>query len=364
MQQYLNALLSQMSKLGASDLFLSSNRKPAFRIQGRIVNSDGQMLSSQHLSRLCDTLLDTRHRELFNQQLDTHMCLNAPDDAGRFRISFFHHQDGPGMVVRAIRQPLPTPDLLGLPDNLKKIVMHKRGLILFAGPAGSGKSTSMAALLHYRNQHDAAHIITLEEPVEYLLPQGKSIINQREIGHHALSYESALENALRQSPDVLVIGEARNGRIIEQALHFADTGHLVTTTLHATGAAQSLERILQQFPAEKREAVQLNLARQLHAVVAQQLVPGKSGKLVAAFEVLTGTPLIQDLISRGNFQALNDAMHKGSTSGMQTMDQSLYNLYRSGQIDAEIALEFAHSYRDMRLRIRLQVPGSAEATVA
>ena len=363
METYLNALLTQMNRLGASDLFLSTNRKPAFRIQGRIANSDGQALTANHMQSLCTQLLDSKRQIIFNQQLDTHACINNAEN-GRFRISFFHHHDGPGMVIRAIRHPVPSPEQLGLPEDLKRVILQKRGLVLFTGPAGSGKSTSMAAMLQFRNQNDASHIITLEEPVEYILPQGKSIINQREIGPQALSYESALENALRQSPDVLCIGEARNANIIEQALYFADTGHLITTTLHATGAAQALERILQQFPHDKRENVQQMLARQLHAIVAQQLVPAKDGKLVAAFEVLTGTPLVQDLVARGNFQGLGDTMQKGAQSGMQTMDQSLYNLYRSGRIDAETALEFAHSYRDMRLRIRLQAPDPAETTVA
>jgi len=272
---------------------------------------------------------------------------------GRFRINIFKQRNECSIVARNIKTEIPKFDDLGLPEVLKDVVMAKRGLVLFVGGTGSGKSTSLAALIDHRNSNSGGHIITIEDPVEYIHKHKKSIINQREVGVDTRSFQSALKNTLRQAPDVILIGEIRDRETMEHAMAFAETGHLAISTLHANNANQALDRIINFFPEERRNQLLLDLGLNLRAFVSQRLIPTVDGKRCAAIEILLGTPSVQELIWRGEIEGIKEIMHKSRELGMQTFDQALINLYKSGKISLDEALKNADSANNVRLQIKL-----------
>ena len=345
-------LLRQMNALGATDLFLCKGKPPAYRINGKITQSDADKLSSDNLELFAIGIMNEEIHQRFLEELEINLSYKAAG-IGRFRISVFCQQQNISMVIRAIPSHIPTPAELSIPPELANLITQKRGLILIVGPSGSGKSTSLASLLDQRNKQESSHIIIIEDPIEYILEHKQSIINQREVGVDTKSYHAALESALRQSPDVLGIGEIRNRDTMEQAIAFADSGHLCIATLHANNSAQAIERILNLFPEAKQEQVLLSLSMHIRAIMAQQLVPNVEGKLVAVFELLQNSSHMSDLIQQGDFSGMRAFMDKDHHSGMATMDQSLYNLYLKKVISAHTALEYAHAYRDLRLKMRL-----------
>jgi len=346
------ALLRQMNALGATDLFLSKGKAPSYRINGKIIQSDSQPLNSDDLELFAIGIMSEDIYQRFLEDLEINISYKSVG-IGRFRINVFYQRQNISMVIRAIASHIPTPSELGIPPSATKLIMQKRGLILIVGPSGSGKSTSLASLLDQRNEHDSSHIIVIEDPIEYVLEHKQSIVNQREVGVDTKSFHTALESALRQSPDVLGIGEIRNRDTMEQAIAFADSGHLCIASLHANNAVQAIDRILNLFPDTKHEQVLLSLSMHIRAIIAQQLVPNINEKLVAVFELLHNSSHMSDLIKKGNFSGMQDFMNKESATDMATMDQSLYNLFIQKTITRETALEYALSYRDMRLKMRL-----------
>lgn len=346
------ALLRQMKALGATDLFLCKGKAPAYRINGKITHSAGEALSEENLELFAIGVIPEPLYQRFVEDLEINVSYHATG-IGRFRISIFQQRQVISMVIRAIPSEIPDINQLGIPDQMQNLIMQKRGLILISGPSSSGKSTTFAALVNERNHKDASHIITIEDPIEYLLEHQQSIVNQREIGIDAISYERALNGALRQSPDLLGIGEIRGAQELEYALGSADSGHLCIATLHANNAVHAIERVSHFFPENKREQILLSLAMHLRCILAQQLIPGNAGQQIAAFEMMPVSSHVRDLISRGDFIGIRQALEKDSTAGMLSMDQSLYNLFSQNRISKETALEYATSYRDMRLRMRL-----------
>jgi twitching motility protein PilU len=288
----------------------------------------------------------------FEQKLEMNLAIAEPA-IGRFRVNIFRQRNEISMVVRNIKTDIPHFKDLGLPPVLTEIVMEKRGLVLFVGATGSGKSTSLAALIDHRNSHSGGHIITIEDPIEFVHRHKKSIVNQREVGVDTLSYADALKNTLRQAPDVILIGEIRDRQTMEHALEFAETGHLAISTLHANSANQALDRIINFFPEERRPQLLKDLAMNFKAIVAQRLVPTVDGKRAAAIEILRHSPTVEALITRNEISGLKEIMEKSASYGMRTMDGALLDLYRSGRISEEVAIKFADSTNNVRLQIKL-----------
>ena len=293
--------------------------------------------------------------QAFSSEHEISLGFSIPE-LGRFRFNIFRQQRDISVVVRAIPEKVPDYETLGLPEILKNIVMLKRGLVLVVGPSGSGKSTTLAAMIDYRNSNTLSHIITIEEPIEYIFEHRQSVINQREVGVDTHSYHNALINALRQSPDVLMVGEIREQRIMDDVIEFSDTGHLCLATLHANNASQAFERIINMFPEEQRDALCGTLASNIQAVISQRLVPTLDGKRTAAVELLIGTARVRDLIRRRDFGVLAEVMEKDANNGMRIMDQSLFELYKTDKISADTALQFADSVSNLRLKMRLDSP--------
>ena len=344
--------------MGATDLFLSKGKPAAYRVHGKIVNTSGPGLSEENLELFAIGVMSEEQFNRFNHDLEINISYRAAG-IGRFRISVFKQRQNISMVVRAIPTDIPDPPELGLPAPMAKAIMQKRGLVLIVGPSGSGKSTTLASLLNKRNERTASHIITIEDPIEYIIEHKMSIVNQREIGVDTKSFHVALVSALRQSPDVLGIGEIRNRDTMEQAISFADTGHLCIATLHANNATQAIERIVNMFSENSRDQVLLSLSMHIRAILSQQLVPNVNEQLVPAFELFEGSPRMADLIEKGDLQSMRQHMEKDTSSGMITMDQSLYNLYNDNVISSETALEYASSTSNMRLRMRLSTVASS-----
>ncbi|GAB4276553.1 MAG: type IVa pilus ATPase TapW [Methylomicrobium sp.] len=298
----------------------------------------------------------------FELKPEMNLAISEPG-IGRFRVNIFKQRNCCSLVIRNIKVDIPNADALGLPDVLKKVIMEKRGLILFVGGTGSGKSTSLAALIDHRNSHSSGHIITIEDPIEYIHPHKRCLVNQREVGVDTLSYEDALKNTLRQAPDVILIGEIRSQETMEHALAFAETGHLCLSTLHANNANQALDRIINFFPEERRNQLLLDLSLNLKAFVSQRLVPTVDGKRVAAIEILLGTQLVRDLIHKGEIHAIKEAMEKSENIGMQTFDSHLLKLFKAGKISLEEALQNSDSPNNLKLKINLS-EGKGSATEA
>lgn len=355
----LSKLLKDMVANNASDLFLSTGSTPALRVNGKLHSYDGTPLTPGRTKQMAALIMDDDQMQAFEENPEANIAHTVPG-IGRFRFNLFRQRNEVAMVIRAIPDTIPKFEQLGIASTLQDIVMMKRGLVLVAGPSGAGKSTTLAAMIDYRNETELSHIVTVEDPIEYVIKHKKSIVNQREIGTDTSSYHNALVNVLRQSPDVIMVGEIRERVIMEDVLEFADTGHLCLATIHANSASQALERIMHMFPKEMHDKLCTSLANNLKAVVSQILVPSIFGDRVAALELLLNTARTTDLIRRGQLDHLTEVMDKDTNSGMLTMDQSLFQLYCDDRISEETALAYANSVSNMRLQIRLSTPSTSE----
>ncbi len=354
-------LLRAMMVKNASDLFITANATPSFKVDGRIYPVAGDPLSSKESQELSYSIMNEEQRRVFEGSKECNFAIH-PKKIGRFRVNVFVQQDCIGMVLRAIKTNIPTVEELKLPEILKKMIMRKRGLLIFVGGTGSGKSTSMASLVDYRNQNAQEHIITIEDPIEYMHTHKKSIITQREVGVDTDSFDIALINAMRQAPDVIQIGEIRTRETMDSAIVFSETGHLCIATLHANNSYQALDRIFNFFPSDRRDQLAMDLSMNLYGLVSQRLLPikGKEGR-VPAVEVLINSPLISDMIKGHRIDEIRAAMAKSTEWGMQTFDQSLFQLYEADLISYEDAIKNAESENDLRLAIKLKGKGAAEA---
>lgn len=344
--------LKILAKHDGSDLYLSTGAPPCAKFHGALKPIDRTPLAPGAIKEIAWSIMDEEQRAEFDQELEMNLAYSIRN-VGRFRVNIFRQRNEISIVARNIVTDIPNADDLGLPPILKDVVMAKRGLVLFVGGTGSGKSTSLAALIDHRNTNSAGHIITIEDPVEYIHRHKKSIVNQREVGVDTRSFQKALKNTLRQAPDVILIGEIRDRETMEHALAFAETGHLCISTLHANNANQALDRIINFFPEERRPQLLMDLAMNLRAFVSQRLIPTVDKKRCAAIEILLGTPTISDLILRGEFENIKAAMEKSANLGMQTFDLALLNLWKDGKITEEEALKNADSANNLRLKIKL-----------
>jgi len=352
--------LKLMAQQRASDLFITAGMPPSFKVNGKMTPITPEPLTPQQSRELVLSIMSPPQREEFER---THECNFAIGLAGvgRFRVSAFYQRNQVGMVLRRIESRIPTLEELYLPPVMKSLAMTKRGIVLFVGATGSGKSTSLAALVGYRNRNSSGHIITIEDPIEFVHKHEGCMVTQREIGIDTDSWENALKNTLRQAPDVILIGEIRTREGMDHAIAFAETGHLVLATLHANNANQAMDRILNFFPEDRRNQLLMDLSLNLKGVVAQQLVPTVDGKgRRVAIEVLLGTPLIQDYIRDGEIHKLKEVMKDSTQMGMRTFDQSLFELYQAGVINYDDALRYADSQNEVRLRIKLAQGGDAK----
>lgn len=352
--KFMSDLLRLMLSKKASDLFITAGFPPAMKIDGKMTPVSQQSLSMQHTEMLSRAIMNDKQAAEFDATKECNFAI-SPAGIGRFRVNAFVQQQRVGLVLRTITTKIPEFDDLGLPQVLKEVVMSKRGLVIFVGGTGSGKSTSMAALIGHRNKNSYGHIITIEDPVEYVHEHINCVITQREVGVDTESWEAALKNTLRQAPDAILIGEIRDRETMEHAIAFAETGHLCMGTLHANSANQALDRIINFFPEERRAQLLMDLSLNLRSLVAQRLIPAKDGKgRVAAIEVLLNSPLISDLIFKGNVHEIKDIMKKSRELGMQTFDMALFELYEAGKISYEDALRNADSMNELRLKIKLE----------
>ena len=349
--QWLHQLLGIMVEQQASDLLISVGAPPSLKTPQGLVPLGRQPLSSSQVRSLVLNAVPEKQRERFQVEHEANFALSL-EEGGRFRVSAFWQRNEPAMVVRRIAQTIPTLSALGVPSQLATLANAKRGLVLVVGGTGTGKSTTLAAMIQERNASVGGHIITIEDPIEYLHPHQRGIVNQREVGVDTDSFEIALKNTLRQAPDVILVGEVRTRETMEHALTFAETGHLCLATLHANNANQALERILHFFPHERHEQVLMDLSLNLRAVVAQQLLPTQQGGRCAAIEILLSSPRVVDLIRKGRIDELKQAMASSRDAGMQTFDQALYALYHAGQVSQQVALAHADSANDLRLMIK------------
>jgi twitching motility protein PilU len=347
-KDYLKTLVQK----DGSDLYLTVGAPAAAKFDGTLRPLENETITSDRVREIAYSLMDDEQQALFEQIPEMNLAISEPG-IGRFRINIFKQRNNLAMVIRNIKVDIPSADSLGLPDILKKSIMEKRGLMLFVGGTGSGKSTSLASLIDYRNSNSSGHIITIEDPIEYIHPHKKSLVNQREVGVDTLSYEDALKNTLRQAPDVILIGEIRSQETMEHALAFAETGHLCLSTLHANNANQALDRIINFFPDERRNQLLLDLSLNLKAFVSQRLIPTIDGKRTAAIEILLGTQLVKDLIHKGDIHEIKEAMEKSENVGMQTFDTHLLRLYKEGIISLDEALQNSDSPNNLRLKINL-----------
>ena len=361
--QYLNIL----AKKDGSDLYLSTGAPPCAKFQGVLKPLSQDVYKAGEIEAIANEIMDEEQREIFKHELEMNLAISI-HGVGRFRINIFKQRNEVSIVARNIKTDIPQFDSLGLPEILKDVVMSKRGLVLFVGGTGSGKSTSLAALIDHRNSSSGGHIITIEDPVEFVHKHKKSVINQREVGVDTRSYKAALKNTLRQAPDVILIGEVRDRETMEHALEFAETGHLAISTLHANNANQALERIINMFPEERRPQLLMGLSQNLRAFISQRLLPTVDGKRCAAIEVLLGTKTIQELILKSRFTEIKEIMEKSENLGMQTFDGAIFKLYLAGKISFDDAIANADSPNNLRLRIKLAgdsaTAPSVEAVIA
>jgi len=348
--------LKLMTEKGASDMFLTTGAPVHIKVEGKLYPLGNTGLPGGMVKKIAYSLMDEGQVPAFERDLEMNMAI-AVKDAGRFRVNTFKQRGEVGMVIRAIKSEIPSIEALRLPAIIKDLVMEPRGLILVVGSTGSGKSTALAAMIDHRNIHTSGHILTIEDPIEFLHRHKKSIVNQREVGLDTHSYHSALRNAMREAPDVILIGEILDTTTMEAAVAFSETGHLCLATLHSNNADQTLERILNFFPESAHKNVLMNLSLNLKAVISLRLVMGKDGKRLPAVEILINTPMIRDLIRRGQVHEVKEAMDRSLQEGMQTFDQALYALYRDGKIELEEALRKADSRDGLALKIRLAEGG-------
>jgi len=361
--ELIHNLLRGMQSKKASDLFITAGFPPAFKVDGKMTPVSPQSLTAQHTQELARSIMNDRQAAEFEA---THECNFAisPPGIGRFRVNIFMQQQRVGMVMRTITTEIPDFDKMGLPPVLKDVVMTKRGLAILVGGTGSGKSTTLAAMIGHRNKTSYGHIITIEDPVEYVHDHINSIITHREVGVDTDSWGAALKNTLRQAPDVILIGEIRDHETMEHAIAFAETGHLCLATLHANSANQALDRIINFFPEERRAQLLMDLSLNVKALISQRLIPKKGGTgRVAAIEIMLNSPLIADLIFKGEVNEIKSVMGKSREIGMQTFDQALFDLYESNSISYEEALKNADSLNDLRLNIKLHSQHSKDTNV-
>jgi twitching motility protein PilU len=352
MMPRLEPLLERILELDASDLYLTVGSPPVYRVEGVSRPEDAPSLGPQDTAALADeAMTDPRQREDFARTKEMNLALSI-SGRGRFRCNIFQQRNTVGLVIRQIKLRVPTIAELGLPDVLQDIALTKRGLVLVTGATGSGKSTTLAAMIDYRNSSTAGHIISIEDPIEFMHRHKKSIVNQREVGFDTLSFHDALRNTLRQAPDVILIGEVRDEITMEAAITFAETGHLCLATLHSNNANQSIERIMNFFPAVRHNQIYLQLSLNLKGIISQRLVPGIDGRRVAALEILLDTPRVKDLIKKGEVDTLKEALEQSTNEGCQTFDESLFRLARDGRIDPDEALAHADSANNLRMRLR------------
>ena len=354
------SFLKLMAHQKASDLFITAGMPPSMKVNGRIAPITQTPLTPQQSRELVLNVMTPQQREEFEK---THECNFAIGVAnvGRFRVSCFFQRNQVGMVLRRIETKIPSIEELGLPPVIRQLAMTKRGIVLFVGATGTGKSTSLASMIGYRNQNSTGHIITIEDPIEFVHRHEGCIVTQREVGVDTDTWDNALKNTLRQAPDVIMIGEVRARETMDHAIAFAETGHLVLCTLHANNANQAMDRMINFFPEDRRSQLLMDLSLNLKGIVAQQLIPTPDGKARrAALEVLLGTPLVQDYIRDGEIHKLKDVMKESTQLGMKTFDQSLFDLYQAGEISYEDALRFADSQNEVRLRIKLAQGGNAQ----
>ena len=351
--KFIYDLLRALLAKRGSDLFITAGFPPAMKIDSKMTPVSQTALNGQHTAMLVRAVMNDKQAAEFEANKECNFAIN-PSGIGRFRINCFNQMGQVGMVMRVITVAIPKFEDLKLPPVLKDVIMTKRGLVLFVGGTGSGKSTSLAAMIGYRNENSHGHIITIEDPVEYVHPHMNCLITQREVGVDTDSWENALKNTLRQAPDVILIGEIREMEVMEHAVAFAETGHLALGTLHANNSNQAMDRIINFFPEERRQQLLMDLSLNLKAVISQRLIPLREGKgRAAAVEVLLNSPLISDLIFKGEIHEIKEIMKKSRELGMQTFDQALFDLYEAGRIGYEDALRFADSTNEVRLNIKL-----------
>ena len=351
--KFMYDLLRLLLQKKGSDLFITVGFPPAFKVDGKMTPVSNQVLTAQHTAELARSIMNDKQAAEFEARKECNFAI-APSGIGRFRVNAFVQQANIGMVLRVITTTIPKFEDLGIPPVLKDVIMTKRGLVIMVGGTGSGKSTTLAAMIGYRNENSYGHIITIEDPIEYTHPHINCLITQREVGVDTDSWESALHNTLRQAPDVILIGEIRARETMEHAVAFAETGHLCLGTLHANSANQALDRIINFFPEERRSQLLMDLSLNLRALVSQRLIPLKEGKgRAAAVEVMLNSPLVADLIFKGEVHEIKEVMKKSRELGMQTFDQALFDLYEEGRITYEDALRNADSVNDLRLNIKL-----------
>jgi twitching motility protein PilU len=351
--KFINDLLKLMVSRNGSDLFITGDFPPAIKVDGKVTKVSPQPLTAQHTLALARSIMNDKQAAEFERTKECNFAISPPG-VGRFRVNAFVQQGKVGMVLRVIPQVLPTIDGLGVPQILKEVVMTKRGLVILVGATGSGKSTTLAAMIDWRNENSYGHIITIEDPVEFVHPHKNCVVTQREVGLDTDTWEAALKNSLRQAPDVILMGEIRDRETMEHAIAFAETGHLCMATLHANSANQALDRVINFFPEERRPQLLMDLSLNMRAFVSQRLVAKQDAKgRVAAVEIMLNSPLICDLIFKGEVSEIKEVMKKSRNLGMQTFDQALYDLFENNIITYEDALRNADSMNDLRLQIKL-----------
>jgi len=346
----LEPYLKIMVEKQASDLYFVTAAPPNMKVQGKTTAIAKNAFHTGQVQALAYSLLNDEQIRDFeiNREMNLGFTLSG---VGRFRVNIFIQRSEVSMVIRYIKWDIPTIEQLGLPQILKKIVMNQTGLVLVVGSTGSGKSTSLAAMINYRNSLEGGHILTIEDPIEFVFKHDKSIVSQREVGIDTLTYENALREALREAPEVIMIGEARDSETMKAAINFADTGHLCLTTLHAVNSNQAMDRMMNMFPTDMHKQLLMDLSLNLKAIISQRLVPGMKGKLACAVEVMVNTPYIKELLREGNFHQIKEIMEKGDTAGMQTFDQSLFDLYKADKISIKNALTYADSSTNLEWKI-------------
>ncbi len=349
-------LLGLMAQSNSSDLYLTVDSPPMFKTEGIIKPYGNSSLNAHQVEEIANSLMNERQKAIFAETFEMNLALYYPD-IGRFRVNIYRQKNYVGLVFRMIKMEIETLEDLGMPEILKDISMTKRGLVLLVGGTGTGKSTTMAAMVDERNRTTTGHIITVEDPVEFIHHHKKCIISQREIGMDTLNYSNALKNTMRQAPDIIQIGEIRDAETMEAAIAFAETGHLCISTLHANNANQAIERIMNFFPHEKHNQMYFQLSLNMRAFISQRLIPTVDNKRVAAIEVLLDTPRVKDLIMKKSIDVLKEAMAAGNEEGMQTFDQGIFKLYKEGTITYENAMAYSDSANDLRLKIKIDEVG-------
>ncbi len=357
--KYMHDLLRLMVKKDGSDLFITAGAMPSMKVDGVMEPISNQSLSPEHTQLLVSAIMSDKQRAEFEETQECNFAISL-QGLSHFRVNAFTQRGSAGVVLRVIRSEIPLFEDLNLPPILKDITMTKRGLVIFVGGTGSGKSTSLAAMVGYRNENSHGHIITIEDPIEFVHHHKNCIVTQREVGVDTESYEIALKNTLRQAPDVILIGEIRDRETMEHAIAFAETGHLCLSTLHANSTNQALDRIINFFPEDRRQQLLMDLSLNLKSLISQRLIPNISGNgRVAAVEIMLNSPLMSDLIFKGNVHDIKELIAKSNELGMQTFDQALFDLYEAGQVKYEDALRNADSVNDLRLRIKLEGKGAS-----